>query len=208
MKPWIFITIDISSSGGVSYTSTRLEDPTNKTHWRSDLSKIGVPMSDESHFILSCIGNHACQAIGEFLAKGHADRKLEDLPLALAMVGREQLFDFSRHGLIAADRMLAQGHRLDPKPVYAAWRAFVRNTAVFEHLTDDFLEPIDNEQVIFEAFREDPNNSMVLAFSAQHSFVHTRDAAYGDYLCQKSIEANDANPISWEFRANYQTALG
>ncbi|MEL6689322.1 MAG: hypothetical protein AAFP28_03295 [Pseudomonadota bacterium] len=208
VKPWIFITVDITSSGGVAYASTRLEDATNKTQWRSELSTIAVPMSDESHFILSCIGNHTCQAIGEFLASGRANRRLEDLPLALAMVGREQLFDFSRHALVGADRMLAQAYKLDPKPVYAAWRAFVRNTAMFEHLTADFLEPIDNEQVIMDALREDPNNSMVLAFAAQHSFVHTRDAAYGDYLCKKSIEANDANPISWAFRANYQTALG
>lgn len=207
-KPWLFLTIDISSIEGRAFVAVQLEDATSRIQWRSALTQIDTPDRDESFFAMSCLSNHACEAIGRYLSSGKAGAGTDHLPLALAMMGREQIFDFSRDALRMSDRLLAQAYALDPQPVYAAWRAFVRNTAMFEHLTQDFLPPLDNEDVVFQALRDDPQNSMVLAFAAQHSFVHLRDPEYGQFLCARSIEANDANPIAWAFRANYQTALG
>ena len=204
--PLFFISVEIAAGQETSLLSIRIETPVGRILWRSRIAEIDNPPDDETSFNIGCLANNTCQALGECLNDKRQTYAFGHLPVALACRGRAQIFDFSRHALIEADRLLAAAYALEPKPVYLAWRAFVRNTAAFEHLSNDFLEPLNNEEIISGALREDPENSLVLAFAAQHSLVHQKDFGFGELLCEKAIESNEANALSWAFRANLLTA--
>ncbi|WP_413717277.1 tetratricopeptide repeat protein [Silicimonas sp. MF1-12-2] len=203
--PMLFVSVEIAKAQDTSLISARIESAGGQVMWRSRLSEIGMPADDETSFRIACLGSRVCQALGDCLNDDRHMSNVAQLPISLACRGRAQIFDFSRKALIEADRLFEAAYTLDSNPVYLAWRAFIRNTAAFEHLTNDFLDPLDNEELITVALREAPGNSLVLSFAAQHSLVHQGDFAYGELLCEKAIRANEANALSWAFRANILT---
>jgi tetratricopeptide (TPR) repeat protein len=203
--PMLFVSVEIAKAQATSLLSARIETAGGQVLWRSRLCELGAPADDETSFRIGCLGNRVCQALGDCLSDDRHLSEMAQLPIALACRGRSQIFDFSRKALIEADRLLEAAYTLDPNPVYLAWRAFLRNTASFEHLTNDFLAPLDNDELINGALREAPGNSLVLTFAGQHSLVHQKDFTYGELLCEKAIQANGANALAWAFRANLLT---
>jgi tetratricopeptide (TPR) repeat protein len=121
-------------------------------------------------------------------------------PLDAAMMGRfalRKIFMMQPDAMVQADALLARAFDMDPHPNMLAWRIQLRVIQWMErHPTVASLEEI--EQLIAQALLLDPNNSMVLAASANARMLVTDDAAGAAQLAQSSLMMNPANPFAWD----------
>ncbi|MEM6676658.1 MAG: hypothetical protein AAF675_02175 [Pseudomonadota bacterium] len=128
---------------------------------------------------------------------------------ALAAEARSLIFRLGRDDLRRADSLLQSAYEQEPRANYLAWRSFLRNTAVFEHLTTEFLGP-DQPASTFaeEAYRQDPDDPTVLAFAAQSHLVGDGNAGACRWLAEDAVARDPSQPLGWAFLANAQLVAG
>ena len=147
------------------------------------------------------------QAAGA-LAEAHGQRDATNNAYALAIMGRNRLFEFSRESLKDADRMFAAAYQLEPQGSFLAWRHFLRNTTAIEHLSDDFLEPINRGDLIEQAVIDSSTNSFVLAVASQDALGRQNDLGLAKALVDDALERNPVNPLGLGFLSNIHTLNG
>ncbi|MEO0822992.1 MAG: hypothetical protein AAF074_21520 [Pseudomonadota bacterium] len=201
--PGIFLRIAGSTLGDTLCVSLRIETLSgNWIVWQSPNTFLSHALGDVDAWKLRSVAQACVTRIHDEFERQVGSQGAGDFALALANRAIRQLFTFRRQDLVDADRLLKSAYETDPRGVYLSWRAFIRNTAIFEHLTDDFLEPCEGYELHAISLGEDPLNSYSLVFAGQHCFVNDRDPAFGQSLCDKALEINPSNAMGWAFRSN------
>ncbi|MEM6386260.1 MAG: hypothetical protein AAF718_08500 [Pseudomonadota bacterium] len=198
---YFFVDFQVTESLGVLNMLVTVKADNGRQLWRSDVKRVDVSDHDQSDRLLEVLSRQTCHALLELWRpdKGHVSR---NLPLAMFSRSFREAFSFSRPSLQSADKLIRLAYSQNLNPICLAWQAFLRNTAMFEHLTVDFLEERDNEVLIATAQSEAPDNSFVLALAAQHSLVNRQDVEYGKFLCERAIDINSSNTLAWAFMSN------
>jgi hypothetical protein len=207
--PGVFLRIKSINIGDKQSVSLSLETlSASWTLWQSPNVECDMQSDDQAVWNLRSLAQ-SCVSRIQHAIEQQADRmSAGEFATCLASRALRLLFSFSKSDLMQADALLRSAYEIHPKGVYLSWRAFLRNTAVFEHLTDSFLEPLDHHELHAQALMDDPQNSYALLFAGQQSFVKDNDPKLGQMLCDKALEINPSNPMGWAFKSNVLTLLG
>ncbi|MDA8586664.1 hypothetical protein N9L47_10430 [Rhodobacteraceae bacterium] len=198
-----FIVMDVNAVSGQAVVSIRLEcGATGKTMWNSGQKWLANDPSDETIWELHQLSYWTHEQTAHCIAETFGEPSGGNNAYALAIRGRKRLFEFSLESIIDADRMFAASYQIEPRGAFLAWRHFLRNTAIFEHLTDDFLEPINQVDLIDQAMVDDPTNSLVLAVASQDAFLRGNDLELASALVSDAINKNEVNPLGLGFQSN------
>lgn len=201
--PGVFLRISALVLNDKVTASIRLETLSgNWIVWQSPNEDFSIDVEEEAFWRLRCLSQTTVSRLQDEFERQSGDTRSGPFAQALANRAMRLLFRFGRQDLIDADSLLKSAYELDPRGVYLSWRAFIRNTAIFEHLTDSFLEPCEGYELHATALGDDPLNSYTLVFAGQHSFVNDRDPVFGQSLCDKALEINPSNAMGWAFRSN------
>jgi tetratricopeptide (TPR) repeat protein len=207
--PGVFLRINSINVGEKQSVSISLETlSASWVLWQSPIVECDTQSDDQAVWRLRSL-SQTCVARIQHAIEEQAERmSAGQFATCLASRALRLLFSFSKSDLMQADALLRSAYEIHPKGVYLSWRAFLRNTAVFEHLTDSFLEPLDHHELHAQAIMDDPLNSYALLFAGQQSFVKDNDPKLGQMLCDKALEINPSNPMGWAFKSNVLTLLG
>ncbi|MEO0390589.1 MAG: hypothetical protein AAF218_06565 [Pseudomonadota bacterium] len=203
--PSLFVRIhSFLVSGTISVRATIETLSGSSTIWQTTVEAIpnDPAIDDATIWRLRAAGQALVARIMEEVITLEAQDDARPLAMALFARAYKTMFGFRRCDLIEADRLLKAAYEIEPHGTYLSWRAFVRSTAAFEHLTDDFLEPCNVAELHETALRDDPANSNALIFAARDSFVSDGDSSFGMMLVDKALEKNPSNPLGWGFRSN------
>lgn len=122
---------------------------------------------------------------------------------------RKQTFALDRKNLIKADLLLTRAYELEPRGQYLAWRAFLRNTAFFQHQTSDiFQEQYSSDELSLEAMRQAPENALVQAFSSQIDYVNQGSLMEQMVRLECAVELDRSDPLARAFLSNALTVNG
>ncbi|MEO1536328.1 MAG: hypothetical protein AAFR73_01240 [Pseudomonadota bacterium] len=191
----------VSEAFGILNFHVTIKEADGRQLWRSEVARADVENRDQTARAIEGLSRQTCHALLD-LWRPDSGLITKTLPLAVFSQSYRQAFSFSRRSLSSADRLTQLAYSQNMNPTFLAWQAFLRNTAMFEHLTTDFLEERDNDALITTALTEAPENSFVLALAAQHSLVNTQDVDYGKFLCERAIDRNASNTLAWAFMSN------
>lgn len=202
--PGVFLRVSAVAEGENLSVSARVETLSgNWIIWQSPTTLISrTESADEDIWRLRCLGQTCVARIQDEFERQIDSHQWGNTALGLANRALNTLFGFRKQDLIDADNLFRTAYELEPRGVYLSWRAFIRNTAIFEHLTDDFLEPCEAYELHATALGDDPLNSFSLVFAGQHCFVNEGDPKFGQSLCDKALEINPGNAMGWGFRSN------
>ena len=204
-----FIVVDVNLIASHAVVSLRLEcNTTGKTVWSSGQKWLLNDNADETLWELHKLSFSAHEQAANTIANTYGEAGGGNNTYALANRGRNRLFDFSREGLMEADRCFDTAYKIEPRGLYLAWRHFVRSTATFEHLTDDFLEPINRVDLIEQAVVDSSANSFVLAVASQDAYVRKDDINLANALVKDAMDANQVNPLGLGFQSNLLVLTG
>ena len=208
--PGIVLRVSTSARGSAVAVSLKIETLSgNWMMWHSPIEIIqNTPLEDEEMWRLNSLAQMCTARIQDEFERQSETMSAPRFALGLANRAIRTLYSFKKEDLVAGDKLLKAAYEIDPRGVYLSWRAFIRNTAVFEHLSDDFLEPLESFDLHATALSDDAFNSYALVFAAQHSFVNDGDPMFGLTLCDKALEVNPGNPLGWAFRANMLVQQG
>ena len=207
--PGVFLRVKSISVGGRQSVSLTLETlSASWTLWQSSNVECDTERDDEAVWRLRSLAQSCVAQILQAVEQQAERLSAGEFATCLASRALRLTFTFGKSDLIQADALLRSAYEIHPKGVYLSWRAFLRNTAVFEHLTDNFLEPLDHHELHAQALMDDPLNSYALLFAGQQSFVKDNDPKLGQMLCDKALEINPSNPMGWAFKSNVLTLLG
>ena len=202
-RNYFFVVIDVNVVAEQAVVSTRLEFGSDgRTIWNSGQVWLANDGSDASVWALHKLSYATHEKTASAVSDAEGDNATENNAFALAIRGRNRLFEFSRESLMDADRLLSAAYQIEPRGTFLAWRHFVRNTADFEHLSDDFLEPINRVDLIEQAVMDSSNNSFVLSVASQDAFVRKNDLGLALALVGDAIEQNAVNPLGLAFQSN------
>ncbi len=127
----------------------------------------------------------------------------------LANEARKLTFKLDRESLAQADRFLARAYELDPRGQYVGWRAFLRNTAFFQHRTTDiFDETFGAEELSLEAMAMAPDDAMVQAFSSQLEYVNQGNLVEPMIRARRAVELDPTDPLARALLSNALTVNG
>lgn len=200
---YFYVTIEVNQLGDSVVVSTRLErGPRGALLWNSGQTWLVNDGSDESIWRVQKLAFSSHEKLADAVANAEGDTPQDETAFALAVRGRNRLFEFNRAALIDADRLFARAYELEPRGAFLAWRHFTRNTALFEHLSDDFLEPMDRIDLIEQAIIDNPDSALVLALASQDAFVRKNDLGLARALVGDSIEQSAVNPLGLAFQSN------
>ena len=209
MAHYFFVVFDISDVAGQAVISTRIESGVDgRTIWNSGQKWLKNDGSDKTIWELNKLAFRTQERTASAVAEAYGRNDASCNAFALAIRGRNRLFEFSRESLKDADRLLAAAYELEPRGAFLAWRYFLRNTATFEHLSDDFLDPINGTDLIEQAVIDASNNSFVLSVASQDAFVRKGDLELAKALVGDAIELNGVNPFALGFQSNILVLTG
>jgi hypothetical protein len=140
--------------------------------------------------------NESIQAIGdEFLKESGTDRDDADLLCRRAI---RSFFDLTKDGVGKADDLFLRAYEIEQRGLFLAWRAQIKTVQVIERYYSDFDAVMDEgEQLASRALEIEPNNSMVLATTA-NAFGHLmKQQGRALELAKQSVLINQANPMAW-----------
>lgn len=142
--------------------------------------------------------------------------RFEDLPagavaeaMLLANEARKQTFALGRDNLAKADLLLARAYELDPRGQYIGWRAFLRNTAFFQHRTSDiFADHFSSDELSLEALHQSPDDALVQAFSSQLEYVNQGSTVEPMIRAERAVEIDRSDPLARALLSNALTVNG
>ncbi len=114
------------------------------------------------------------------------------------------LFEMDWNKLQSSDELFSNAYELAPSGVTLAWRAFLRNIALFQHRRRDFTQSAEISDLSSKAMKMSSDSFTVRAINSQLEYIHEGDTGKSLYLSQLSAEAARANPLSW---ATYSNSL-
>lgn len=206
---YFFVVFDISAVAGQAVISTRIESGVDgRTLWNSGQKWLANDGSDKTIWELNKLAFWTHEETAGALADAHGERDGSKNAYALAIRGRNRMFEFSRESLKDADRLLAAAYQIEPQGSFLAWRHFLRNTATIEHLSDDFLEPINRLDLMEQAVIDGSTNSFVLAVASQDALGRQNDLSLAKALVDDALERNPVNPLGLGFLSNIYTLSG
>lgn len=201
----LFVRIETLTAGHSSIVVARIETMSaHRVLWQSQVGPLHYEevFQDQSIWQIRNLGQVVvANLLEQFVVRS---QQFDLQPTAPTLFARayKSLFRFDRANLIEADRLLKAAYEIEPHGSFLSWRAYIRSTAEFEHLTSDFLEYCDPNELHETALRTDGMNSNALLFAARHNFVTDGDPAFGIMLVDKALERNPSNPLGWGFRSN------
>lgn len=129
--------------------------------------------------------------------------------ILLAREACKNMFALTKESLAKADLLLTRAYELHPLGEYLAWRAFLRNTAFFQHRTTDvFSESISADALSIAALHEAPQNSLVQAFAAQVDYVNQGNVLEPLVRAEMAVEADKSDPMARALLSNALTVNG
>jgi len=199
----------VNAAAGQAVVSMRLESGVDgRLLWNSGQKWLQNEASDTTIWQLHDLAYWAHEQTSSALVEVYGDLNVPRTAHALAMLGRKRMFEISRESLIDADRLFTAAYEMEPNGAFLAWRHFLRNHAMIEHLTDDFLEPVNRADLIEQAIMDDSNNSLVLAVASQDALARQNDLELAEALSEQAIDRNPANPLGLAIRSNIHTLNG
>ncbi|MEP1765596.1 MAG: hypothetical protein ABJJ53_02920 [Sulfitobacter sp.] len=207
--PGVFLRLKSITLGETQSVSITLETlSASWTLWQSANVECDTKCDDQAIWRLRSLAQTCVSRVQLAIDEQAESMTAGEFATCLASRALRLLFSFGKSDLLQADALLKSAYAIHPKGVYLSWRAFLRNTSKFEHLTDSFLEPLDHHELHAQAIMDDPQNSYALLFAGQQSFVTDNDPKLGLMLCDKALELNPSNPMGWAFKSNVLTLLG
>lgn len=142
--------------------------------------------------------------------------KFENLPtggaaeaMLLANEARKRTFALDKKSLIRADLLLTRAYEIEPRGQYIGWRAFLRNTAFFQHRTSDiFEERYGSDELSLEALHQSPNDAIVQAFSSQLEYVNQGNLVEPLMRAERAVEIDRSDPLARALLSNALTVNG
>jgi hypothetical protein len=127
----------------------------------------------------------------------------------LSHEARKLTFRLDRESLARADRLLKLSYQIEPRGQFLAWRAFLRNSAFFQHRrTDIFDETLSADALSLEAMAQSPNDAMVQAFSAQLEYVNQGNLVEPLIKAERAVELDRSDPLARALLSNALTVNG
>ena len=119
------------------------------------------------------------------------------------------LFSLDPANLDAAEDLLIAAYELDPQAICLAWRAFLKLTQVLELRPTDAQRLCDEaSELVDQAYRDDPNNAVVQAISAQVRLLVHDDPKSALFFAKRAVELDGSNPLAWGYYALSMAHLG
>lgn len=129
--------------------------------------------------------------------------------ILLAREACKNTFALTKESLAKADLLLTRAYELHPLGEYLAWRAFLRNTAFFQHRTTNiFNESISADALSIAALHEAPQNSLVQAFAAQVDYVNQGNVLEPLVRAEMAVNADKSDPMARALLSNALTVNG
>ena len=145
---------------------------------------------DIVHELTTLFGSKLIQSMSEETLFTRAD--------ALCLLGVQRLFSMNSRQIDEADTLFKKAHEINPRGLYLAWRAHVREIQLVERVNAD--RPALKEQseaLVRRAFELEPNNSMVLALlSINRLHVGGQVDAALQYAL-RGVKLNYGNAMAW-----------
>ncbi|GFE63671.1 hypothetical protein [Litoreibacter roseus] len=140
--------------------------------------------------------------------------KTEGIPdyMDASLMGRmalRKIFSMQAEQLDEADKLLETAFELDPRGIFAAWRAQLRVIQHVERFDDDADRLIaEAEDHCYTALEVEPSNSMVLAAVAKSRLVLNDNVMACHELATKSVALNPSNPFAWDILSTAKLYAG
>ena len=129
--------------------------------------------------------------------------------ILLANQARKNTFALDRDNLIEADLQLARAYELEPRGQFLGWRAFLRNTAFFQHRTSDiFHDQFGSEELSLEALHQSPDDPIVQAFASQLDYVNQGRLVEPMLRAERAVELDRSDPLARALLSNALTVNG
>lgn len=110
-----------------------------------------------------------------------------------------KIFSMSVEGIAAADKILDQAFRADPRAAFLARRIQLRVIQRMErHFDEDPIAHDELKTLVLQAVRLKPGNSMVLSAASNARKLIEDDVAFGIELARRAMLLNPANPFAWD----------
>ncbi|MEO1110366.1 MAG: hypothetical protein AAFX90_20840 [Pseudomonadota bacterium] len=127
----------------------------------------------------------------------------------LTQEARRLTFRLDQASLARADLLLARAYELNPRGRILGWRAYLRNSAFFQHRTSDiFNERLDSEALSLEALHQSPNDALVQAFSSQLDYVNQGNLMEPMIKAERAVELDRSDPLARALLSNTLTVNG
>jgi DNA-binding SARP family transcriptional activator len=119
----------------------------------------------------------------------------------------QRMFKIELTEVDRADALLASAYEADPRPVYLAWRAYIRSIYAGElYNRRDAIQ--ESDELARRAIEGDPHNATVLALTSHvYGFV-LRKWAFAHQLAELSIKCNPALSIGHTYLGKAKLELG
>ena len=122
-RNYFFVVVDVNSVGGQALVSTRLERGTDgNTLWSSGQVAIPNDGSDQSIWALHKLSFVTHEKTASAVSDADGESHGSNNAYALAIRGRNRLFEFTRDSLIDADRLFSAAYQIEPRGTFLAWR--------------------------------------------------------------------------------------
>lgn len=145
---------------------------------------------------ISRLANQTADAMIDKAIAGDFPRGGAVEAMILTSEARRLIFRLDRASLAQADRLLARAYELDPRGQVIGWRAYLRNTAHFQHRTDVmFDQRFASDDLALEALRQAPNDALVQAFSAQLEYINQGNLVEPMIMAERAVELDRSDPM-------------
>ncbi|MCH2164569.1 MAG: hypothetical protein MK098_07935 [Marinovum sp.] len=178
--------------------SALLDVSTNRQVWSGfrAIRNFGAMSPDQPEILkLTC---ELAESVAENIVLSQPNAAECDDADALCRLGMRRLFTMRPEMVQSADDLFGKAYHIQPRGVYLAWRAQVREVQKLERLRSDF-DVLKEESLALtsQAMEREPGNSMVLALLANSSLYVSGDADGALELARRSVRINPGNPMAW-----------
>ncbi|MGB0499021.1 MAG: hypothetical protein ACPGID_11835 [Rubricella sp.] len=153
--------------------------------------------------------NEAVTRATEYLGDQAREMQRLDCPSLLAYRAMQDIHALDPAVIQEADELFARAYALEPRGIYLAGRALLRDTLLIERITPH-PEDVAEEAIAFarEAMELDPWNSTVLGTASKIAVQIENKVHGGLELAKRAVTVNRANVLSWEALATAKARLG
>ncbi len=170
-----------------------------------------LPMNTDQLIITPQFSRLTNQAIDIALAKlrdiGFETEHGRSSVLCIDAIHR--MFKLDPEEITRADKLLDEAFELNPRGIYLAWKAYIRNFFIGERLGSDFPRYLDEAKYYAKRSLElEPYNATALALlSHVHCFL-LKDPALGHELAERALQFSPSHPLAMAYLGQAKIHLG
>ncbi|MEM9140094.1 MAG: hypothetical protein AAGB15_09710 [Pseudomonadota bacterium] len=181
-----------------------LEDlSANRSIWSHSLLTEIAPGPVAGSFDNSSLVAQLVSAVSESLAMPILESSHDADANALCSLGIRKMFSMRHDALIEADALFAKAYEIEPRGVFAAWRAQLATIRYIERQGGDRDAHCESAREFAAlAIEKEPTNSNVLSGVANAKLVLEGNVVLSAELASQSVKANPSNPLGWWSLAN------